>query len=87
MWSLAVFPSIDSLCPSSFIARYYFWGSAARFSDLLTLLEMSVCGPEGYSIAHAATASPQRLAAWQQSRRASEVLAASRKRLQQRGAG
>lgn len=25
--------------------RYYFWGNAKRFADLLMLLETSVCGP------------------------------------------
>ena len=33
---------------SFFCCRYYFWGNARRFADLLTLLEMSVCGlPSG----------------------------------------
>lgn len=33
-----------SLCALP-MCRYYFWGNAKRFADLLMLLETSVCGP------------------------------------------
>ncbi|KAI3427093.1 hypothetical protein D9Q98_007032 [Chlorella vulgaris] len=62
---------------------YYFWGSSRRFSDLLALLEMSVCGPEGYRELRAAGGgfSPKPELLWQDSRRALAALARKRARL------